>query len=294
MTAPFALLYVGRPGAATELALAAAPSGVASAEPLRRVATLVEARALLDEGERYDALVLDADDHPESAADLAAVAHRAPVVVVTVDADAEHAAGWLRQGAEAVLAPDEIGTRLGQRSLRHAAVRHRRAESRATAWATDAATGLPHRRQLGEHLSHLLALRERDPSPMAVIALRLELPPGRDGELVWRKAAVRLRAAVRASDVVAVADDALCVLLGTLLDAGDADAVANKLVEAMARPYPLAGGEVRAGVACGVARYPADGNQADRLLRRALAVAAAAPVLGGRDAPAANDPAPAD
>ena len=292
MTVPFAILFVGRPGAAAHAAFTATPQGAAADPAHRSVATLVEARALLDEGDRFDALVLDADGHPESAADLAAVAHRVPVVVVTVDADAEHAAGWLRQGAELVLAPDELGTRLGQRGIRHAAVRHRRAESRATAWATDAATGLPHRRQLVEHLSHLLALRERDPSPMALIALRLDLPPGREGELVWRKAAVRLRATVRASDVVAVADDALCVLLGTLLDAGDAEVVAAKLVEAMARPYPLAGGEARAGVAVGVARYPADGNQADRLLRRALAVAAAAPVLGGRGRSAANDALP--
>ncbi len=268
------------------------PPALPPAEAPRQVDTLAEARALLDAGEAFEALVLDADGHTESAADLAALAHRVPVLVLTVDADADHAAGWLRQGAEAVLRPDEFASPLGQRTLRHALVRHKRSEARATGWATDAATGLPHRRQFIEHLSQLLALRERHPSPMAVIALRLELPPGGEGELVWRKAAVRLRAAVRASDVVAVADDCLCVLLGTLLDAGDAAVVAAKLADALGRPYPLASGDALVGVATGLASYPPDGDQADRLLRRALAIAAAAPATGGVGREAANDVSP--
>ena len=41
------------------------------------------------------------------------------------------------------------------------------------AFATDLATGLPNHSQLLEHMTHLLALREREPAPMAVIALRI-------------------------------------------------------------------------------------------------------------------------
>jgi GGDEF domain-containing protein len=248
-------------------------------EGTRRVDSLVAAAALLDQGDRVDALVLDGDGHVESAADVAAAAARAALVVVSVDAEADHALGWIRQGAEDVIDPLEVATPGGRRRLRFAIARHRRGERRALAYATDPATGLPHRRQLIEHLSQLLALRERDPSPMAVLALRVELPGGADRDLIWRKAAVRLRAAVRASDVVAAADDALCVVLGTLLDESDGPRVAAKLAAALVQPYPVGDAEARLAVAMGVASYPGDGRDAERLLRRALALAAVAPAL---------------
>ena len=236
-------------------------------------------------------LVVTLVERPAEDGDLAALAVRDAVVIVDDFDDAAEAGesfcaradNWLRQGAEDVLRRDELGSMPGWRRLAHAALRHHRnAERLATAFATDPATGLAHRRQFIEHLSQLLALRERDPSAMAVLALRVEwLPPAAHTDILRRKAAVRLRAAVRAGDVVAADDDAFLVLLGTLLDAGDANAVAVKLCALLAEPYAVAAGEAWLAVAAGVVVYPADGNQADRLVRRALALAAAAPALAG-------------
>ena len=198
--------------------------------------------------------------------------------------DAEHTLGWLRSGAEDVLGPDELLGAGGWRRVRFAVERRRRGEGREPAYATDPGTGLPHRRQLVEHLSQLLALRERDPSPMAVLALRVELPAaagaGDEAELLRRKIAVRLRAGVRASDIVAAIDgDNFAVVLGTLLAPADAARVAEKLGAAIAVPIRVGNSERSVPVAVGIAHAPQDGNQADRLLRRALALAAVAPAL---------------
>ncbi len=263
-----------------------------------RVATLAEALSALAGDRACDAVLLDAAAERLDADAIAAVATRAALVVVVPEFDADDrdaALRWLRHGADDVLDRGELDSPAGARRIRFAVERHRarQLDDETGGHATDNATGLAHRRQFIEHLSQLLALRERDPSPMAVVALRLEWPHGldlADTALVRRKAAVRLRAAVRASDVVAVASaDAFCVLLGTLLDPSDAAAVAAKLAETLARPYALKASQACASVATGVAGHPRDGQDADRLLRRALALAAAAPALAASQSTMADD-----
>jgi diguanylate cyclase (GGDEF)-like protein len=160
-------------------------------------------------------------------------------------------------------------------------------------------TGLPHQQQLVEHMSHLLALREREPAPMALLVLRIEglaLAQQRLGadaaHVLRRKLGVRLRAGVRASDVVAaLGDDSFGVLLAALLAPADAQRVGAKLLAALKAPLTIAGQDVAIAVALGVAQYPQDGVQPDALLRRAAGLAASA-AAQGRAAPsagAAND-----
>jgi len=229
-------------------------------------------------------------------------------VVVLVDPDAEHTPAWLHQGADDVIGRAELAGEVGLRRLRFAVERRRHRDSRQAAHSTDAATGLPHRQQLVEHLSQLLALREREPAPMAVLALRIEgLRPGgsgaeaADAATLRRKIAVRLRAGVRASDVVAaIDDDAYAVLLGSILAPADGERVALKLVTALLAPFMVGAIERSVAVALGIAHYPQDGNDAERLLRRAVSLAAAAPAAlpegpattrdgAGRRRAAAND-----
>jgi GGDEF domain-containing protein len=131
---------------------------------------------------------------------------------------------------------------------------------------------------------------------MAVLALRVELPPangaGDEAELLRRKIAVRLRAAVRASDIVAAIDgEDFAVVLGKLLAPADAERVAEKLVAAVAAPLRVGGSEHAVPVAFGIAHFPQDGTQAERLLRRALALAAVAPALTHTGPAAIHDPA---
>ena len=280
MHSPLRLLLIGStPQLAAFSQRHCGPDSIVSADVAPTVAA---AEAMLCAEAGYDAIVLDAAGVVVAAAEVDAIAARAALVVVVVEPEAEHTLGWLRSGAEDVIGPDELLAAAGWRRLRFAVERRRRGEARQPAYATDPGTGLPHRRQLVEHLSQLLALRERDPSPMAVLALRLEWPAGAadQAELLCRKIAVRLRAGVRASDVVAAIDaENFAVVFGTLLSSADAARVAAKVGAAIAAPILVGGSERSVPVALGIAHYPQDGHQAERLLRRALALAAVAPAL---------------
>ncbi|MEO5843628.1 MAG: GGDEF domain-containing protein [Caldimonas sp.] len=243
----------------------------------------------IGQDDAFDAVVVDGDLAPASPDQIAAVAERVALVVAVVEPDAEHAIGWLRGGADDVVGRDELAAATGWRRIRFAVERRRRRDLGQSAYSTDPGTGLPHRQQLVEHLSQLLALREREPAPMAVLGFRIEgLRPRGEGaestdfETLRRKIAVRLRAGVRASDVVAaVDDDAFAILLGSIQSSADADRVAAKLVAALVAPFTVGAVGRSVAVSFGIAQYPHDGRDAERLLRRALALAAAAPATAG-------------
>ena len=220
--------------------------------------------------------------------DVAAFAAHTATLVVSPEAEIATTLGWLQCGAQDVLAPEDLlAPALAQRI--RAAIERKRLEREArTAYATDLNTGLPHQQQLIEHMSHLLALREREPAPMALLALRIEglatteARLGREAaNVLRRRVAVRLRAGVRASDVVAaLGDDSFAVLLGALLSADDAARVGAKLVVALMKPFTVAGSDVTVAVALGIGQYPQHGAQPDALLRRAVGLAAAAQAQG--------------
>lgn len=191
------------------------------------------------------------------------------------------------RGAQDLL-PLHAGAGDVARALRLAVERKRIERTARGAFATDVATGLPNREQLIEHVSHLLALREREPAPMALLAVRVEgfatvqaRLGGESAQVLRRKVAVRLRAGLRASDVVAsIAPDGFAVLLAWIDAPGDARKVADKLLETLQRPFSLQGEAVAVGVALGVSLSPGDGRDAAELLRRSMALAAAAPAVG--------------
>lgn len=150
-------------------------------------------------------------------------------------------------------------------------------------------------------MTQLLAMRERQPAPMALLAVRLdglaaaEVRLGREAaNALRRKVAVRLRVGLRAGDVVAaLGADLLAVLLAQLQDVQDAARVAEKLQQALRAPFRVAGEELAIAAAIGTARYPQDGRDAAALLRQATGLAAALPSQGraGSAPPAAaNDP----
>lgn len=227
----------------------------------------------------------------------------AAVVVVVPPPDLAFAAALVEQGVQDVLSADLADVSEQARAVRLAVARKRLERDLRKAYATDLATGLPNHAQLLEHMTHLLALREREPAPMALVVLRLEglAPAAADlgpeaANLLRRKAAVRLRAGLRASDVVAsLGNDAFAVLLAWIDAPQDAQRVAEKMRHSLRQPFSVAGQTRLLGVAIGVGRYPDDGRSADVLLRRAMGDAAtAAPGrgagAGGHGAtPAAND-----
>lgn len=230
-----------------------------------------------------------------------AVGESAFVVLTTEVPGADLTVLLVRRGVQDVLPLDADPVDTLPRALRLAIERKTQERLIRKAYATDLMTGLPNQGQLLEHLHQLLALREREPAPMALLALRVdglaaaETQYGAEAaNVLRRKVAVRLRAAVRGSDVVAsTGSDTFAVLLPRFQEANDAEHVAAKLSAAIAPSFSVAGRPLSLSVAIGVARHPRDGKDASSLLRRAAGLAAAAqpspPPATPAAPPAAND-----
>jgi diguanylate cyclase (GGDEF)-like protein len=237
---------------------------------------------------RCDALIIDATAPPDIRAIAIDAAHDLAVIVVTGTGASSTLLEWLQLGAQEVLTPAELRMPNWPARLRAAIERKRLERDARTAYATDLETGLPHQQQFIEHVSQLLALRAREPAPMAVLVLRIEgfatteARLGREAaNVLRRKVGVRLRAGVRASDVVAsLADDGFAVLLGSILAPTDASRVGAKLLESLMRPFGISAQDVTVATALGIAHYPTDGTQPEALLRRASGLAAATQAEG--------------
>jgi diguanylate cyclase (GGDEF)-like protein len=252
-----------------------------------------------------DAVILRAEP---GAAELAGeIGPSCALLVVAAGRRAPAVLDWLGRGAQDVLHPDELAAGTLPQRLRAAIERKRLERDARIAYATDLGTGLPHQQQLIEHMSQLLALREREPAPMALLVLRIEGLASTEARLgraaatvLRREVGVRLRAGLRASDVVAaLGEDCFAVLLGSILTPDDAPRVGAKLMAALREPLRVGGHDVSVATALGIGQYPQDGAQSDALLRRAMGLAAAAQAQGragfsnfgepGAPASAAND-----
>jgi diguanylate cyclase (GGDEF)-like protein len=227
----------------------------------------------------------------QSLCDWPALSHAvldAAVLVLVLDIEPGLAVKLVERGVQDVLPAAGASADAVGRALRLAVERKRIERSARKAYAIDLATGLPNHAQLLEHMTHLLALREREPAPMALLVLRIEglstteaaLGP-EAANVLRRKVAVRLRAGLRASDVVAaLGADAFAVLLAWIEAPGDAARVASKLSLALQQPFSTAGQDRTVGVSVGLSQYPEHGRDADGLLRRALGQASAAAAVG--------------
>jgi diguanylate cyclase (GGDEF)-like protein len=242
----------------------------------------------------HDALVL----HLHASADADALADRATLhrvvrdtalVVLAPDLSAEMSLKLLRLGIQELVsangAPDADAL---ARAVRFSVERKRTEMAARTAYATDLATGLPNHTQLLEHMSHLLALREREPAPMALLVLRIEglttterTLGAEAANVLRRKAAVRLRAGLRASDVVAaIGADTFAVLLAWIDSPADGQRVASKLALSLQQPFNVTGQGRALAVSVGLSQYPEHGKSADELLRRALGQAGSSSAVG--------------
>lgn len=252
---------------------------------LHGCASLAEVSERLRE-QFYDAVLLTADAQwtvervlqwpawPHAALDSA-------VVVVAPEPHPQLATRLIHLGAQDVVPlRDSHGDALA-RVLRLAVERKRLEVAARRAFATDMATGLPNLAQLLEHITHLLALREREPAPMALLVLRVQGMAAAEGRwgaesanVLRRQLAERLRSGLRASDVVtALGGDVFAVLLAWIDAPDDGAQVAAKLAVTAQRPFSVAGQDLSLSVLLGVSQFPGHGRQAGTLLRQALAQA---------------------
>lgn len=235
-----------------------------------------------------DAILLPADRLEPTRARLSMVPTGCAVALVLgpgVQVNPADLAGWMQLGIHDVIPHEDLHAESILFRLQVMIERERQRETTRYLHTTDLGTGLPQRQQLIEHMSHLLALRTREPATMAVIAMRIEglaqieTQHGREAaQVLRRKVAVRLRAVVRASDVVATLnDDLFAILLSSIGRHEDAMQVGQKLLVTLQTPFRVGGIDVALATAMGVAQVDADGDQPDQLLAWATQRAQSAP-----------------
>ncbi len=138
-------------------------------------------------------------------------------------------------------------------------------------------TGLANRTGLHDSLAAALTEAERTDTPLAVLLLDLDRFKAVNdslghsiGDALLRKVAERLRKAVRAEDVVArLGGDEFAILQAGAEQPQAAEALARRLVDLVGRAYVVDGHMLNVGASVGIALSPADGRDADDLLKHA-------------------------
>jgi diguanylate cyclase (GGDEF)-like protein len=140
----------------------------------------------------------------------------------------------------------------------------------------DALTDLPNRVLLRERLNEALAQVDRG-QRLAVLYLDLDQFKNVNdslghpvGDELLRIVAARLRDCVRETDTISrVGGDEFFIIQSGIGDATDAERLARRLVEVIRAPYDLQGHRIMIDASIGIALAPADGSDADDLLKNA-------------------------
>jgi diguanylate cyclase (GGDEF)-like protein/PAS domain S-box-containing protein len=154
----------------------------------------------------------------------------------------------------------------------------------------DALTHLPNRALFLDRLSVALAQAQRTEGCMAVLFLDLDdMKSINDtfghatGDRVLQAVGQRITESVRAGDTVArVGGDEFMILLAVTA-AGDAETVARAILARISEPLVIDNDELYLTTSIGVALYPADGDDADTLMRHADAAMYRVKEAGGHE-----------
>ena len=139
----------------------------------------------------------------------------------------------------------------------------------------DALTDLPNRRHLEQALDQALRVARRRQSRIAVCCLDLDgFKAVNDtlghaaGDLLLRQVGARMLDECRESDLVArVGGDEFVVVLQTGAGSDHASVVAERLVQALGRPFDLDGACAHIGASIGISFFPEDGQTTATLFK---------------------------
>jgi diguanylate cyclase (GGDEF)-like protein len=197
-----------------------------------------------------------------------------PVVVLgTAGVDGQLA---FDAGATDVI-PADAPVDLVARAVRYAATVQRLSAELHRHQTVDDLTGLLNARGFELLATHHLRLADRSKHPVVIVFVRMDDVPEPERDRVVIDAAEMIRAAVRASDVVArVGSDAFCVLLSGA-SPGSESIVLSRVVESVAEHDARAGRETGSTLWVGAAEYDPERPlglqeliaEADRRMRRA-------------------------
>ncbi|WP_415903476.1 diguanylate cyclase domain-containing protein [Neptuniibacter sp. QD29_5] len=141
----------------------------------------------------------------------------------------------------------------------------------------DNLTNLPTRRLCMDRLAKIIDLAKRKQHQAAVLFIDLDGFKevndcfGHDsGDQVLIDTATRLKTCVRESDTVArIGGDEFIILLNEINEPQDAGLVAKKILESIKQPYRIEQKEISIGVSIGIALYPIDAVNPEKLIQNA-------------------------
>jgi diguanylate cyclase (GGDEF)-like protein/PAS domain S-box-containing protein len=141
----------------------------------------------------------------------------------------------------------------------------------------DSLTDVPNRTLLSDRLDQALMRADRTGSSVAVIFIDLDRFKHINdslghavGDELLRSVARRLLSCVRSSDTVSrQGGDEFLVLLSDIVQAHDAALCAEKIIAALDAPHRIAEHDLRITASIGIATYPGDAADAEKLLRNA-------------------------
>ena len=141
----------------------------------------------------------------------------------------------------------------------------------------DALTGLPNRVLLRDRIQQAIAQAHRNGAQLAVLFLDLDRfktindSLGHQlGDRLLQSVASRILVCVREGDTVSrVGGDEFVIVIPGISAAADASAVAGKILEVLASAFHLHGNDLHVNASIGISLYPADGADAETLMRNA-------------------------
>ncbi len=141
----------------------------------------------------------------------------------------------------------------------------------------DALTGLPNRLLFQDHLEKALSLAKRNHKSLATFFLdidgfkKVNDTLGHDvGDLLLQAVAQRLLSLVRSSDTVArMGGDEFTIILSEIEHPEDAALIANKVFEAIRKPFFLSEHTIHVTTSIGISLYPLNGQDIQTLMKQA-------------------------
>ena len=141
----------------------------------------------------------------------------------------------------------------------------------------DALTGLPNRVLLRDRIQQAIAQAHRNAAQLAVLFIDLDRfktindSLGHQlGDRLLQSVASRILVCVREGDTVArVGGDEFVIVIPVIDSATDASSVASKILEVLSHPFHLHGNDLHVAASIGISLYPADGSDAETLMRNA-------------------------
>lgn len=141
----------------------------------------------------------------------------------------------------------------------------------------DSLSGLPNRKLFNERLNLELAHAQRNQQKLAVMWLNLDRfkdvydTLGQSvGDKLLQAVGKRLTSLLRKGDTVArMGGDEYLMLLPEIAGIADVAKIAQKVLEAIRKPFVFDGHELHITISIGVAIYPNDGGDADTLIENA-------------------------